>query len=59
MLNSKIVFPMIKQIFPQMIANEIVSVQPMILPSNDIFHMDYAYGMPFLTRKNQLEFKFK
>jgi len=29
---------------PGLVANEIVSVQPMSLPVGDLFHLDYQYG---------------
>lgn len=36
-------FPGIRNVFPSMIANEIVSVQPMKLPSNLVHYMDFSY----------------
>lgn len=34
----------IRRLFPALIASEIVSVQPMSLPSGSLFYMDYVYG---------------
>lgn len=43
---SKIVFPKIRKVFPQLIAQQIVSVQPMALPSGLIFHLDGGKRRP-------------
>ena len=37
-------FPIIRRAFGGLVANEIVSVQPMSLPSGLIFYLDYTYG---------------
>lgn len=37
-------FPVIRRVFANLVANELVSVQPMNLPSGLIFYMDYTYG---------------
>lgn len=37
-------FPLVKRVFPNMIANEIVSVQPMTAPSAALFYLDYTFG---------------
>jgi hypothetical protein len=39
-----IAFPIVRRLFAGLISNELVSVQPMSLPSGLIFYMDYAYG---------------
>jgi len=36
-------FPIVRRVFAGLIANELVSVQPMSLPSGLIFYMDYRY----------------
>lgn len=36
--------PHVRRVFPSMIANELVKVQPMTLPSGLIFYMNYTYG---------------
>lgn len=41
---SSIVFPVVRRVFPQMVAQQLVSVQPMSLPKGLIFYMDYTYG---------------
>lgn len=51
-------FPIIRRIFPAMIANELVSVQPMSLPSGLLFHMDYRYDfekqeVSFIKKKDE------
>lgn len=37
-------FPLIRRIFPQLIANELVSIQPLTMPSGMIFYFDLKYG---------------
>jgi hypothetical protein len=44
---QSIAFPIVRRVFGGLIANELVSVQPMSLPSGLLFYLDYAYG----TRK--------
>lgn len=41
---SNIAFPIIRRVFGGLVANEIVSIQPMSLPSGLIFYIDYTYG---------------
>ena len=41
---TKFVFPVLRRVFPNLIANEIVSVQPMTSPISAIFYLDYIYG---------------
>jgi len=41
---TKFVFPVLRRVFPNLIANEIVSVQPMTAPVGAIFYLDYIYG---------------
>lgn len=40
----RMAFPIVRRVFPQMVANDIVSVQPMTLPDTAIFDLDYTYG---------------
>jgi len=35
------IFPMIRRVFPKLIANELVSVQPMSRPDGKVFYMDF------------------
>lgn len=37
-------FPLIRRIFPNLIANQLVSVQPMPMPTAMIFYLDFKYG---------------
>ena len=39
-----ITFPTMKKAWPSLIANDIVSVQPMTMPTGLIFYMDYKLG---------------
>lgn len=41
---TKFVFPVLRWVFPNLIANEIVSVQPMTAPVGAVFYLDYVYG---------------
>lgn len=41
---SNIAFPIVRRVFGGLIANELVSVQPMSLPSGLLFYLDYTYG---------------
>lgn len=37
-------FPLIRRVFPNLIANDLVSVQPITMPSAMVFYLDYLYG---------------
>jgi hypothetical protein len=39
-----IAFPIVRRVFGGLIANELVSIQPMSLPSGLLFYLDYTYG---------------
>ena len=41
---SNIAFPIVRRVFAGLLANELVSIQPMSLPSGLIFYLDYTYG---------------
>jgi hypothetical protein len=41
---TKYIFPILRNTFPNLIANQIVSVQPMTAPVGAVFYMDYVYG---------------
>ena len=41
---SAVAFPIVRRVFGELIANELVSVQPMSLPSGLIFYMDFAFN---------------
>jgi len=41
---SNIAFPIVRRVFGSLVANELVSIQPMSLPSGLLFYLDYTYG---------------
>jgi len=41
---TNIAFPIVRRVFGGLVANELVSIQPMSLPSGLLFYLDYAYG---------------
>lgn len=41
---TKFIFPVLRRVFPNLIANDIVSVQPMTAPVGAVFYLDYVYG---------------
>jgi hypothetical protein len=41
---TKFIFPILRRVFPNLIAHEIVSVQPMTAPVGAIFYLDLIYG---------------
>ncbi len=41
---TKYIFPILRRVFPNLIANRIVSVQPMTAPVGGIFSYEYKYG---------------
>lgn len=41
---TNVAFPIVRRVFAGLIANEVVSVQPMSLPSGLLFYLDYTYG---------------
>jgi hypothetical protein len=41
---SNIAFPIVRRVFGGLVANELVSIQPLSLPSGLIFYLDYTYG---------------
>jgi len=41
---TKFIFPILRRVFPNLIANEIVSVQPMTGPVGAVFYLDYVYS---------------
>lgn len=40
---QKFAFPLVRAVFPELIANELVSVQPMMGPTSQVFYQDYVY----------------
>jgi hypothetical protein len=43
-LFQKYAFPLVRAIFPELVANSLVSVQPMLGPVSLIFYLDFVYG---------------
>ena len=43
---TNIAFPIVRRVFGGLVANELVSIQPMSLPSGLLFYLDYTYGAP-------------
>jgi len=41
---AAVAFPLVRRVFGSLIANDLVSVQPMSLPSGLIFFMDFTFG---------------
>ena len=41
---ANIAFPIVRRVFGGLIANELVSIQPMSLPSGLLFYLDYTNG---------------
>lgn len=41
---SKFAFPTIRKVTPQLIANDLVKIQPMTAPVGNIFYLDYMSG---------------
>ena len=37
-------FPLVRAIFPELVANQLVSVQPMLGPVSQVFYLDFTYG---------------
>ncbi len=47
---AAVAFPIVRRVFGGLIANDLVSVQPMSLPSGLIFFLDFTFGGPRSTR---------
>ena len=43
---AAVAFPIVRRVFAGLIANDLVSVQPMSLPSGLIFFLDFQFGQP-------------
>lgn len=41
---QKYAFPLVRAIFPELVANSLVSVQPMLGPTSLIFYLDFVYA---------------
>jgi hypothetical protein len=49
---QNVAFPIVRRVFGGLIANELVSVQPLSLPSGLLFYLDYQYGNVKAGNKN-------
>ncbi len=49
---TSIAFPIVRRVFGGLVANELVSIQPMSLPSGLLFYLDYTYGSSVGTGLN-------
>lgn len=52
---QNVAFPLVRRVFAQLLANDVVSVQPMSLPSGLIFYMDYKFGTQNPSGTNKLQ----
>ena len=50
---TNIAFPIVRRVFGGLVANELVSIQPMSLPSGLLFYLDYSYGSDVGGDQNQ------
>lgn len=41
---TKFIFPLLRRVFPNLIANQLVSVQPLSAPVGAVFYYEYKYG---------------
>jgi hypothetical protein len=41
---TNVAFPIVRRVFGGLVANDLVSIQPMSLPSGLLFYLDYTYG---------------
>lgn len=41
---TAVAFPIVRRVFGGLVSNELVSIQPLSLPSGMIFYIDYTYG---------------
>lgn len=48
---NKYAFPLVRAIFPELVANSLVSVQPMLGPTSLVFYLDFVYA----TNKGQVK----
>jgi len=51
---AAVAFPLVRRVFGSLIANDLVSVQPMSLPSGLIFFLDFTFGGVFGNEANRL-----
>ena len=51
---AAVAFPLVRRVFGSLIANDLVSVQPMSLPSGLIFFLDFTFGGTVNSTANRL-----
>jgi len=49
---SNVALPLVRRVFANLLANEIVSVQPMNLPSGLVFYLDFTFGTTGVGEKD-------
>jgi hypothetical protein len=56
---TRSVKPLIRRIFPALVANQLVSIQPMVMPTQKVFFMDYTYDSPrgLITAGTRLDYE--
>jgi len=54
---AAVAFPLVRRVFGALIANDLVSVQPMSLPSGLIFFLDFQFGGTFTSSADRLGFQ--
>jgi hypothetical protein len=55
---AAVAFPIVRRVFAGLIANDLVSVQPMSLPSGLIFFMDFVFSDDLAGTASQLDTRF-
>ena len=55
---AAVAFPIVRRVFAGLIANDLVSVQPMSLPSGLIFFLDFAYSPNMGASNTQIDPRF-
>jgi hypothetical protein len=53
---NRILLPIIRRVYPQLMANEFVTVQPMLTPTSQIFYLRYRYGASSTQISSQLDY---
>jgi hypothetical protein len=54
---QQMAFPLIRRVYPTLLANDIVSVQPMMGPTGLLFYTDYLFPRPTVWTRLQSWFR--
>jgi len=54
---AAVAFPLVRRVFGSLIANDLVSVQPMSLPSGLIFFLDFTFGGNYFDTDDRVGFQ--